>query len=134
MNEQKDRPEEKGLKVLVDGEWHEASDEFKETVRSIDEGLKRLDRPDREKEISDMLVGWKDAICRMVESNCETVAKSPIQITKKILALFPEKDTRIAEMVSPNEAREAIEEAKRPLLECIKELEDQNETVSDSKI
>ncbi len=52
-----------------------------------------MDRPDREKEISDMLVDWKDAICRMVESNCETVAKSPIQITEEILALSPDKET-----------------------------------------
>ena len=54
---------------------------------------KQKDRLDREKEISDMLVDWKDAICRMVESNCETVAKSPIQITKEILALSPDKET-----------------------------------------
>ncbi len=33
--------QEERLKVLVDGEWHEASPEFQETVRRIDEGLKR---------------------------------------------------------------------------------------------
>ena len=33
--------EEEKLKVLVDGEWHEASPGFQETVRRIDEGLKR---------------------------------------------------------------------------------------------
>ncbi len=39
-----------GLKVLTsNGEWVEASEEFKDTVRSIDKGLEKLDRPDREK-------------------------------------------------------------------------------------
>ncbi len=39
---------EKKPKVLVKGEWHEVSDEFMGTVRSIDEELKRRDSP-REK-------------------------------------------------------------------------------------
>ncbi len=39
MKKQKDK--EQGLRVLIDGEWLEASKELKDTVKSIDDGLKR---------------------------------------------------------------------------------------------
>ncbi len=48
----------------------------------------KLDRPGRETIISSILAEWKDLICRMVENNCETVAKSPLQITKEIIAII----------------------------------------------
>ena len=39
MKKQKDK--EQGLRVLIDGEWLEAFKELKDTVKSIDDGLKR---------------------------------------------------------------------------------------------
>jgi len=50
---------------------------------------KRLDRPEL-REIANLLAQWKDNICRMVESNSETLAESPLEISYKILALVPD--------------------------------------------
>ncbi len=86
MSEQKDRPE-----ICRDCSRYETDCQGS----NQEDCARRLDRPNREKIISDMLVDWKDSICRMVENNCETVAKTPIQITKEIIALLPdEKEIR----------------------------------------
>ena len=37
--------QEERLKVLVDGEWHEASPEFQETVRRIDDVVRKVRCP-----------------------------------------------------------------------------------------
>ena len=53
-------------------------------------GEKKLDSPDREREIADMLSDWKDAICLMARNDWVPTAKSPFQIAKEIIALIPD--------------------------------------------
>lgn len=95
--------EQEGLQVLVDGKWFEASKEFKDTVKSIDEGLKGLDRPEREK------------ITEILEYH------GVFDVEDEILALFPDiehliKQLKLADknyLDLKNAFDERVEEAKK---------------------
>ena len=106
--------EQEGLQVLVDGKWFEASKEFKDTVKSIDEGLKGLDRPEREK------------ITEILEYH------GVFDVEDEILALFPDiehliKQLKLADknyLDLKNAFDERVEEAKKQERErIIKEVD-----------
>jgi len=127
--------EKKGLKVLGDdGEWHEASGEFKETVRSIDEGVKKLDRPDREKIARIICCFAKDnTSCSECEYNTPTTLFPDCfcdirEETDKLLALIPDTEAgtnevniRVNEILGKvyQQHKVDIEEAKKQEREMI---------------
>ncbi len=104
------QPLDEGLKVLVDGEWVEASKELKDTARSIEQALQRKPLDDKDR----LLTKEERVACIPTPSELESYLATPDdEVARKLReSLIPESFEKLGLIILYTENIEKAQDAK----------------------